>query len=116
ERVKDQFRFHSVHQLRFPAAQLDTVPLKTLVHHMDAVIKEIQPQVLYVPFRHDVHTDHRVVFDAMAACTKWFRFPGIRRVLAYETLSETEFGLDPAAGAFKPNVFVNVSEYLDAKV
>lgn len=114
--VSARYGFGSVHQLSFPAARLDAIPLQSIVQEIGAVVKRVSPQVLYAPFRNDVHTDHRAVFDAIAACTKWFRFPGIARVLAYETLSETEFGIDPTAGAFKPNVFVDISPYIDAKI
>lgn len=115
ERVRERFGFESVHELGLPTAQLDTLPLKEIVQRMGTVVRELRPHVLYIPFRYDAHSDHRVVFDAISACTKSFRYPGIKRVLAYETLSETEFGMDPVA-VFRPNVFVDVSEYLDEKV
>ena len=35
--------------------------------------------------------------------------------MAYETLSETEFGLDPDTG-FHPNVFVDISSFLEHKI
>jgi LmbE family N-acetylglucosaminyl deacetylase len=35
--------------------------------------------------------------------------------LAYETLFETEFGLNPQAG-FQPNVFVDISQFLKGKL
>ena len=55
------------------------------------------------------------MFDAASACCKWFRYPSVRRVLAYETLSETEFGLDPDTG-FHPNVFVDIRPFLERKI
>jgi LmbE family N-acetylglucosaminyl deacetylase len=56
-----------------------------------------------------------VVFDAVASCTKWFRYPSINRILAYETLSETDFGLSTEQ-AFRPNVFVDIESFLDRKL
>ena len=53
--------------------------------------QEIQPNFLYLPFQNDIHSDHSIVFDAAASCTKSFRYPYIRRVMIYETISETEF-------------------------
>ena len=35
--------------------------------------------------------------------------------MAYETLSETEFGLDPDTG-FHPNVFVDIRPFLKRKI
>jgi N-acetylglucosamine malate deacetylase 1 len=79
------------------------------------VFKEFAPDEVLLPHRGDVHSDHRVVFDAAAACTKWFRYPSVRRVLAYETLSETDFALPPQ-DAFVPNYFVDISGHLEAKI
>ena len=68
-----------------------------------------------IPHRGDVHSDHRIVFDAVTACTKWFRYPSVQRVLAYETVSETEFGLSKEQ-AFSPNYFVDISRFLTEKL
>jgi N-acetylglucosamine malate deacetylase 1 len=41
--------------------------------------------------------------------------PSVKRVLAYETIPETEFGLDPG-NSFQPNYFVGMSTFLDKKL
>ncbi|MNY13139.1 hypothetical protein D3C86_1462560 [compost metagenome] len=80
------------------------------------VFKELAPNRVYLPFPGDVHTDHRYVFDAALACTKWFRYPSVSSVLAYETLSETEFGISPQGPVFSPNYFVDISDHLEGKL
>jgi N-acetylglucosamine malate deacetylase 1 len=70
----------------------------------------------YLPFPGDVHSDHEVVFDACVACSKSFRYPFIRRILAYETLSETEFGISPEVSGFRPNLWVDISSYMVQKI
>lgn len=114
-RVTHAVGFSRVFNLGLPPAQLDRVPMSELVAAVSTVFKEFEPEEVYLPHREDVHTDHRAVFDAAAACSKWFRYPSVRRVLTYETLSETEFGL-ASGGTFSPNVFVDVSGYLDRKL
>lgn len=114
--VAERLKVREVHQLRFPAARLDTVPMADLVAALSAVMTKVEPDTVFIPYRHDVHTDHRYVFDAASACVKSFRYPSVRTVLAYETLSETEFGLDPSVGAFRPNVWVDISQDLEAKI
>lgn len=47
--------------------------------------------------------------------TKWFRYPSVKRILAYETLSETDFGLGTDLG-FRPNIFINIENYLEDKL
>jgi len=108
--------FDSVHQLGFTTAHLDEIPTTELVTSIGKTFRTLRPNIVYLPFRCDAHTDHRLVFDAGSACTKWFRHRYVRRVLAYETLSETDFGMDPHRGAFRPNVFVDISPYLSAKI
>src|SRR5688572_26416578 len=89
--VAAAYGFAGVYNLSLPPTRLDAMPRADLVAAIGRVVKEVAPRTVYLPFRGDVHTDHRVVFDASAACTKWFRYPSIRRVLCYEVLSETDF-------------------------
>lgn len=114
-RVTALFGFDQVFKLDFPTTQLDRVPMGDLVGALSGVFKAFQPEEVFVPHPSDVHTDHRVVFDATSGCTKWFRYPSVKRVLAYETLSETDFGLGTNKG-FEPNVFVDIAPYLDTKL
>lgn len=116
QKVTAAYGFSNVHNLGFPPSKLDTLPKGELVQAIARVIKEISPEVIYLPFRGDVHTDHADVFDAAVSCTKWFRYPSIRRVLCYETLSETDFGLNPEGAKFTPNSFVDITPYIDGKI
>ena len=99
-----------IYNLRLPALKLDTLPKLEIVHKFSEAFKHFEPEIIYLPHRGDAHSDHTVVFDAAVACTKWFRYPYVKRVLAYETLSETEFGFKPNQN-FQPNVFIDISLY-----
>lgn len=115
KRITALFGFDSVFELNFPTTQLDQVPMSDLVAAIANIFKTFEPEEVFVPHPSDVHTDHRVVFNAVASCTKWFRYPSVKRVLAYETLSETDFGLGTDQ-AFRPNVFVNIEPYIEDKL
>jgi N-acetylglucosamine malate deacetylase 1 len=115
DEVTKRIGFSSVVNLRLPATRLDTLPVGDLIERFATVFKSFLPTQLLLPSRSDAHTDHRVVFDAAAACTKWFRYPSVRLVLAYETLSETGFGIDAGPG-FEPNYFVDITEFLEPKL
>ncbi len=114
-KVTELIGFSQVFNLRLPTAQLDRLPMSELIEQFRVVFKSFQPEEVLLPHRSDVHTDHRLVFDAAAARTKWFRSPSVRRVLAYETISETEFGLD-ADCTFRPNCFIDISDFLERKL
>jgi N-acetylglucosamine malate deacetylase 1 len=113
--VRRALGFDRVFELGIPAARLDELPLADVVASFAKVFAEFEPTEVLLPHRSDVHTDHRVTFDAVAACTKWFRYPSVRRALAYETLSETDMALSPH-DRFQPNVFIDVGAHLERKL
>jgi len=118
DRVRKGLKIASHHHyaLGFPAAELDRIPMSILVGKVSEVFAEFQPNEVLLPYPGDVHSDHRITFEAASACTKWFRYPSVKRVLAYETPSETNFGIDPRDSGFKPNVFVDIGEQLEQKL
>jgi len=115
ETVAQRYGFAGVHELGLPAARVETVPLGNIVSHIAAIMNEVAPDTLFLPFRDDVHSDHRILFDAAFSCTKVFRQPLLRRIYMMETLSETEFAPAIPGQSFVPNTFVDISSHFDEK-
>lgn len=115
-KITDAYKFEKVFNLGFQTTDLDQVSDGILINRIGEVFYQIQPNIVYVPYPSDIHSDHKSVFDATMACTKWFRYPYVSKVLAYETLSETDFTINPDANGFRPNIFVNIESYLDKKI
>lgn len=116
EKVHRLYDFKERFELGFQPAALETVPLGNLISSISNVVNIVKPDIVYSVFRDDAHSDHEVVFDAVMSSTKSFRYPFIKRVLAYETLSETDFGMKPENNTFKPNYYVNIEGFLDKKL
>ncbi|OXS79274.1 PIG-L deacetylase family protein [Domibacillus enclensis] len=116
EQVNQEYQFTNVVELPFFAAELDTVSVGTLVEAISKEFQIIHPEIVYAPYRSDAHSDHKVVYDATMACTKWFRYPSVEKVLVYETLSETDFIMNTDANGFRPNVFIDITQYLNKKI
>lgn len=116
EKVFGLYGFNQRFKLDFPAVKLDTIPYSELVGRISQIFYEISPNVVYVPNRSDIHTDHQIAFRAIMSCTKQFRFPFINRILMYECLSETEFAPALTENTFVPNVFIDVSEFWQQKL
>ena len=114
--VAEMYGFEQIFKLDFPTTMLDTTPYNDLIAKMSVVIQEIKPSIVYLPNRSDVHTDHQVIFRAAVGCCKNFRAPFIRKILMYECLSETEFAPPLMESAFVPNVFVDISPYMEQKL
>ncbi len=113
--VARMLQFDQIFQLNLPAARLDEIPMRELVAGISGVFRQFEPNEVFLPHFSDIHSDHRVVFQAVASGSKWFRYPSVQRILCYETLSETDFGMGDAGG-FRPNYFLDVSPYLDRKM
>jgi len=115
-KVEQLFGFKKTFKLNFATTKLDLVPMGDIISSISQVINEAKPNILYLPNRSDVHTDHRIAFNASFSCTKNFRYPFIERILMGETVSETEF--TPALGEndFTPNVFVDITDFFSRKI
>ena len=70
---------------------------------------------IFIPHAGDVHSDHGIVNRAVISSSKSFRHPYVQRLITYETISETEYGLDKAK-IFSPNLFVDITKYIDQKL
>jgi LmbE family N-acetylglucosaminyl deacetylase len=116
KKVTEAFGFESVFKLDFPTMQLTDRELNLIIPLISDIFKKIEPETVYVMNRSDAHSDHRIVFDAVMACTKSFRYPFIKRVLMYECISETEFAPALFERVFIPNYFVDISGYLERKL
>ncbi len=103
-------------KLNFPTTKLDEIHMYQIIEKISDVFNRFKPNEVFLPHPGDIHSDHRITFEAAQACTKWFRYPSIKKIYTYETLSETEFGIDPRLSSFSPNTFIDISEKMDLKI
>jgi N-acetylglucosamine malate deacetylase 1 len=116
DKVREKFSIFRSHNLNYPTTKLDMISKSELIERISKIILDVEPEIIYLPNRSDVHSDHRIVFDAAYSCTKSFRYPFIKKVLMYETLSETEFSPALNECAFVPNYFIDISDYMEQKI
>jgi len=102
--------------LDLPTVKLDTIPQKELNETIAEVVNESQPEIVYVPHGGDVNNDHRLVFEAAMVAIRPKPALAIKKILCYETLSETEWAAPLAENAFMPNVYVDISGVLATKL
>ena len=107
DNVKKFFRLEFVKKLDFPTSQLDMISKYEIINKINEVIKTFKPDRVFIPNPTDAHSDHKIVFDASAACSKSFRNPFIKHWICYEVISETEQSLK---NNFKPNYFVTLTK------
>jgi len=116
EKVKDRYGFSGYYNLGLKPTFIDEYSSKFLVDKISSVVQSVKPDILYLPFAGDVHSDHKTIFEASLSCTKSFRYPYVKEVYMMETLSETEYAPDSRSRCFVPNIFVDISDFVDEKV
>jgi len=75
---------------------------KELIDLMEGVIRQVQPDFIFVNYWDDTHQDHRTLAQAALAATRY-----IPNVLFYET---------PTSQNFSPQIYVDVAASLDRKL
>ena len=116
KKISEALSVEKVFMLNYPTMSLSTSTLIEMVPKISKVFTEIEPEIVYCLNRSDAHSDHRITFDAVMACTKSFRYPFIKQVLMYECISETEFAPQLPEKVFIPNYFVDISSFLEEKM
>jgi N-acetylglucosamine malate deacetylase 1 len=109
------YSFDSFHSLELDTMRVDEYSMSELISKISPIIKEVKPNIIYLPFKSDVHSDHRKIFEAAYSCTKVFRYGSIKKLYMMETLSETEFSVSTKDDSFVPNVFVNITDFIEKK-
>ena len=102
--------------LDFPAVLLETVPRYQFNGAMCDVVSRLRPDEVYIPHRGDMQLDHQVVVDAAMVALRPKYQHVVKRVYAYETLSETGWNIPNTVNEFIPNVYENIADTLENKL
>lgn len=113
-KVREMYGFDGFWNLELEPSGMDKYETSFLVSQFKTVLDEIKPELLIIPYRYDIHSDHRVIFDTVYSCTKFFRAVYLKTVLSMEILSETDQALNE--NGFVPNVFIDIAPYIDKKI
>ena len=96
----------------FADQRLDAVSIIDVIQPIEQAVRELQPRYVYTHWSGDINRDHRIVHEAtLVACR--CKSKSIDLLLAYETASETEYGVPYN---FSPNLFIDISKTLPSKL
>ncbi len=102
--------------LDFPAPKLDVTPLHEIADRLRKVAQELRPSIVYCPHQGDLHADHKMTFWATLVGARPVNSHRVSRILAYETLSETDWAAPLPGDAFAPTVFIDITSVLPQKL
>lgn len=112
--VKKLYNVDKYFDLGLKPASLEYSFSSKYIDKIASIYRKIKPTTLIVPYKNDIHSDHRFVYKYCFSLSKIFRQPSIKCILMMEILSETDF-VEPD-NAFSPNFFVDITDFLDQKL
>ncbi len=99
-----------------PDNRMDSVDLLDIVKIVEALISEHEPQIVYTHHVGDVNIDHELTHRAVFTACRPTVGHSVERLLAFETVSSTEWTPPGSRPAFVPNWFVDISTTLKRKL
>ena len=116
ERVAARYRMKEYIDLQLEPAGLDRYRTSELVQMFSGEVRRIQPDIVILPYSNDVHSDHKIVFEAAYSSTKSFRYPSVTNILCMESISDSVSAPEMCGGGYVPNYYVDISGYLEEKI
>ena len=102
--------------LDFPAVRLEEVPRYKLNESLMQAVQKVKPDEVYIPHRGDMQLDHKMIVDAVMVALRPKYEHVIKRIYAYETLSETGWDIPNTVNEFIPTVYEDISDTLEKKL
>ena len=115
-RAARELRASSVAFAGLPDNRFDTVPVLEITKQVERWLARVRPQAVYTHHPGDLNIDHAVTFRAVLAATRPVNGCGVKEVYAFEVPSSTEWGFQRLEPPFRPSVFTDISETLEAKL
>ncbi len=102
--------------LDLPVVRLKETPTVTKNRKFVEVVREIKPDIAFIPHTGDMHVDHGETALAAMVALRPLENPQLKGLYIYETLSETEWNIPNTANSFIPNVWSDISESFALKL
>lgn len=101
---------------KLPDNRLDTVPLLEVVKLVEDLVDRVKPEVIYTHHAGDLNVDHGVINRAVLTATRPIAGQPVLEIYAFEVPSSTEWAFQRIELSFRPNVFVDITRTLEAKI
>jgi LmbE family N-acetylglucosaminyl deacetylase len=99
-----------------PDNRFDTVPLLEVVKLVEGLVDDFGPDIVYTHHSGDLNVDHRVAHQAVVTATRPSGARLVGDVYAFEVPSSTDWAFGACGRAFEPNVFIDITDTMDAKL
>ena len=100
----------------FPASMLESVSRYEFNGAFLKLIQDIKPDIVFIPHRGDMQIDHKMTVDAAMVALRPKYDHIVKKIYAYETLSETGWDIPNTVNEFIPTCYIDISDVLESKL
>lgn len=100
----------------FSANRLENASRIDFNRAFEEAVKQAKPDEVYLPFWGDMQKDHQLTVDGAMVALRAKNIYSPKRIYAYETLSETGINTPCVNNMFVPNVYEDISDYIEEKL
>ena len=101
--------------LDLPVVGIRSMNQRDVTRKFSDVTGEIKPHIVFIPHEGDIHIDHQDTAHAAMVALRPPQNPQLCAILAYETLSETEWSTPNPKNFFIPNVWCDITDTIEIK-
>lgn len=102
--------------LNIPVGKLSKMDQFELNDRIGKVIQELSPEIVFLPFTGDMHTDHCAVTESAMVALRPINDYSVTEIYMYETLSETGWNIPNVNNSFCPNVWIDITNTIEDKL
>ena len=88
----------------------------TIVKFVENEIKKFKPTIIITHNENDLNIDHKLTFKAVVTATRPSTKTFVKSIYCFETPSSTENNFSKIKVNFNPNLYFDISKFIDQKI
>ncbi len=114
--VASKLGARELYLLGMPDNRFDEMALLDVTKQIEHLIDNLQPSLIFTHHPGDLNIDHAITFRAVLTATRPVSGCSVREIYAFEVPSSTEWAFQRLVPPFRPNVFMDITDTIDAKI
>ncbi|MDC0336049.1 PIG-L family deacetylase [Pseudodesulfovibrio sp.] len=104
----------SMHEL--PDNRFDSLDLLDVVKIVEELVDTHRPELIFTHHPGDLNIDHQITHRAVVTAARPLESCSVRRILAFEIPSSTEWASPMLSASFVPTTMMDIAGYLETKL
>jgi len=106
----------SVQVMDMPDNRMDSLDRLDVIKAIERKVERVKPEMVVTHHAGDVNIDHRIIHEAVVTACRPLPGHVVKKLLAFEISSSTEWQTSGSAAMFIPNYYVDITLELDLKM